>query len=286
MQKIRIISDSASDINVEFAKELDVSIVPCNVMINGEHFKDGIDIDSTTFFTRMKNEDILPKTSQPSPEDFMDEFRKFEDYSDIVCITLTSKGSGTYNSACLAKKFLEEEGFKANIYIVDSLNASITILELVKIARKMVDEGKTAQEIVENIEFLQDKMTLYFILDTLEYVRKGGRIGNVKATLGTLLKIKPVLTFIGGIVHDVAKVRGLESGRAKLIEYFNEKAYKFDEVSIIHTLNIEQAKKLESELKAKFQNIKVYIYEAGSSIGTYTGPGGIGIVFREKASRW
>ena len=256
MEKIRIVADSASDITVKHAKELDVSVIPVNVLIGNEHFKDGIDIDSRTFFERMRNENITPKTSQPSPEDYIEEFKKFSDYTDIICICLTSKGSGTYNSACLAKRLLQEENFPVNIHVL------------------------------EKVEFLKDKMALYFVLDTLEYVRKGGRIGNVKAVLGTILKIKPLLTFIKGYAQDVDKVRGAPSARAKLIEYFKNKAYKFDEVSIVHAFNIEQAKLLEEELLAKFHNIKITMYEVGTSIGSYTGPGGVGLVFREKSSRW
>ena len=286
MEKIRIVADSASDITVKHAKELDVSVIPVNVLIGDEHFKDGIDIDSRTFFERMRNENITPKTSQPSPEDYIEEFKKFSDYTDIICICLTSKGSGTYNSACLAKTLLQEENFPVNIHVVDSLNASIPILETVQVAKRMVDDGKPVSEILEKVEFLKDKMALYFVLDTLEYVRKGGRIGNVKAVLGTILKIKPLLTFIKGYAQDVDKVRGAPSARAKLIEYFKNKAYKFDEVSIVHAFNIEQAKLLEEELLAKFHNIKITMYEVGTSIGSYTGPGGVGLVFREKSSRW
>lgn len=286
MSKIRIMADSASDVSQAYASELDVSVIPVNIMIGDENFKDGVSITSDDMFKKMLSEDILPKTSQPSPEDFMDEFKKYSDHTDIICLCLTSQGSGTYNSACLAKKLLEEDGFKSNIHIFDTLNASIPILEMVKIAKQMADDGKNALEIVEHLEFLRDKMVLYFVCDTLEYIRKGGRIGNVKFVVGTLLKIKPILTFIRGIATDVGKIRGIEQARRKLVELFEEKAHSFTEVTIVHAFNLEQAKKLENDICAKFKNIKVSIYQVGTSIGTYTGPGAFGIVFREKAPRW
>lgn len=286
MKKIKIIADSASDISLEMAKELNVGVVPVNVTIDGEHYKDGVTIDSQTFFKKMLEKNCLPKTSQPSPQDYMDEYKKYEDYSDIICFSLTSKGSGTYASACLARDIIKEEGFAPNIHVVDSLNASLPIFELVKIAQNMIEEGKDVSEILEHTEFLKDKMAIYFVVDTLEYIRKGGRIGNVKAVIGTLLKIKPILTFIKGYAQDVDKVRGLDQARKKLVDFFEEKANSLSEITVVHAYNIEQAKKLETEIREKFKNIKVSIYEVGTSIGTYTGPGAFGIVFREKAPRW
>ena len=286
MEKIKIIADSASDITLKYAKELDVSIIPINVSIGDEHFKDGVDIDPQMLFKRMLSEDILAKTSQPSPEDYITEFKKFSDHTDIIVICLTSKGSGTYNSACLAKQLFEEECKTTKIHVLDSLNASIPILHTVTIMKSMVDDGKSVQQILEKCAFLQDKMALYFVVDTLEYIRKGGRIGNVRAVIGTLLRIKPILTFIKGYAQDVDKVRGIEQARKKLIKFFEEKAHSFSEVTIVHAFNLEQAKKLEEEICIKFKNIKVSIYEVGTSIGSYTGPGAFGVVFLEKAPRW
>lgn len=287
MSKIRIMADSASDVSQAYSKEIDVSVIPVNVMIGDEHYKDGVSLTGEQLFRRMLDDDITPKTSQPSPEDFMEEFKKYDDHTDIICLCLTSQGSGTYNSACLAKKLLEEEGtFKPNIYIFDSLNASIPILEMVKVAKNMADEGKTAEEIITHLEYLRDKIVLYFVCDTIEYIRKGGRIGNVKFALGTLLKIKPILTFIRGIATDVDKIRGVDQARIKLISLFEQKAHSFEKVTIVHAFNIEQAKKLKAEFCEKFQNIKVDMYEVGTSIGTYTGPGAFGIVFLEKSPRW
>lgn len=286
MEKIRFMADSASDISQEFAKEMGVSIIPVNVSIGDEQFKDGVTIDSDTFFQRLVDEDVIPKTSQPSPDDYIAEFRKYEDHTDIICVCLTSKGSGTYNCANLAKQIIKEEGFAPNIHIVDSLNASIAILETVKLGKKMADDGSTVSQILAKLEEIKDKMSIYFVVDTLEYIRKGGRIGNVKAMLGTVLKIKPILTFIKGYAQDVDKVRGIEQARRKLISFFEEKAQSFSEVTVVHAFNKEQAKLLEKEIKAKFEDIKISLYQVGTSIGTYTGPGAFGLVFMEKAPRW
>ncbi|MFI3226454.1 MAG: DegV family protein [Clostridia bacterium] len=286
MRKIKIMADSASDITQAKAKELGITVIPGCVNLGQENFRDGVDIQSKEFFAKVIASDVMPKSSQPSPEAFMEEFRKYEDYDDILCLALTSKSSGTYNSACLAKQMLEEENFGAKIHIFDTLNASITILSMVKNCNKMILEGKTVQEIIKHLESIRDKMSLYFVCDTLDYLKKGGRINTATYAIGTLLKIKPIITFFKGAPIDCEKVRGIDQARRKLIELFEQKSEAFSEISIIHAVNMEQAKKLEEEIKAKFNDIKVHMYEVGASTGTHTGPGAFGVIFCEKAPRW
>lgn len=290
INKIKIITDSCSDLPMRLARERDICIVPLTVTFGPRHFTEHVDIDSKLFFKLLvENKAHFPKTSQPNPEAFLKAFRdaEIDGYTDIICINVTSKSSGTYNSASVARTLaLEDPDIKANIHVFDSLNASLAVGELVLAADNMAKSGMTAAQVLEQLELLRTRMAIYFILDTLEFVRKGGRIGNIRAVLGELMHIKPVLTFFKGVPVDVSKVRGFLQAKDELIRIFKAKALTMEKVTIIHAASSDRAKQLSAELEKMIKNIKISIYEVGAVMGTYTGPGAIGLVFEEKKPRW
>ena len=230
--------------------------------------------------------DGLPKTSQPSPEAFMRVFEKYAAVKHIICITVTGVSSGTVRSAQLAANLLKEQGFAPEIHVVDSCNASAAIGILAETACDMVRAGCGIDEILDRLHEMQHTTALYFLLDTLEYVRKGGRIGNISAVFGQLLGIKPLLTFLEGAPTDIAKCRGYKQATAKLIQKFIDTAANLHEVIIVHADAPAAASALAGELKARVRDIKIRIHAAGAVIGTYAGPGAIGLAFEEKAVRW
>jgi len=216
----------------------------------------------------------------------MKAFRDAGECDDIICITMTSQSSGTYASALLAQGLLREEGFLPRIHIVDSLNVSHATGILAKRAAQMASDNIPADEIVAVLREMVPRSSIYFVLETLEYVRRGGRIGAIKATIGSLLRIKPILTFIRGIPTDVDKIRGMEQAKQWLFNKFSAVAETYDEVTVIHADSYEDAKSFSKMLEARYQKIRVNIQEIGAVLAVYAGPKAIGLSFLEKSPKW
>lgn len=283
---IIVISDTSCDYSADQAEAAGFSMVPLTVTFGSETLIDGLELTPAQFFRRLEKMDGLPKTSQPSPDSFMRVFEKYADAKHIICVTVTGVSSGTVRSAQLAADLLKEQGFAPEIHVIDSYNASCAIGLLAETACDMVREGKTIEEILDRLHEMQHTTSLYFLLDTLEYVRKGGRIGNISAVFGQLLGIKPLLTFLEGAPTDIAKCRGYKQATTKMIQKFLDTAANIHEVIIVHADAPAAALALAGELKAKVKDIRVRIHAAGAIIGTYAGPGAIGLAFEEKAARW
>jgi DegV family protein with EDD domain len=285
---IAIFADSSCDFPREYAESQNISLIPLTVSFGDMQYTDGIDIDTATFFKLLKdNPHTLPKTSSPNPDNFIGAFKSVSsDCEDIICFTLTSKSSGTFNSASIAKNMLDaDSSFKPRIIIFDTLNASIAIGLIASTASAMAAKGNNLEMIIKRITEMRERTALYFVLDTLEYMRKGGRIGAVKAILGTLLNVKPILTFLNGTPIDIDKCRGIANAQEKLIKLFFEKSANLNEVSIIHASSIDRAKGMAADLERTIANIKVKIFEVGAVMGSYTGAGAIGLAFEEKTAR-
>lgn len=284
--EIVVISDTCCDYSADQAESAGFSMVPLTVTFGNETFLDGLELSPAQFYRRLSRSDILPKTSQPSPEAFMRVFEKFSDAKHIICVTVTGVSSGTVRSAQLAADLLKEKGFAPEIHVIDSCNASAAIGLLAETACDMVRAGSGIDEILARLHEMQHTTALYFLLDTLEYVRKGGRIGNISAVFGQLLGIKPLLTFLEGAPTDIAKCRGYRQAVSKLIQKFLDTAANIHEVIIVHADAPAEAAALAADLKALVKDIRIRIHAAGAIIGTYAGPGAIGLAFEEKAVRW
>ena len=264
--EIVVISDTSCDYSADQAEAAGFSMVPLTVTFGDETLLDGLELTPSQFFKRLAKMNGLPKTSQPSPDAFMRVFEKFSAAKHIICVTVTGVSSGTVRSAQLAADLLREKGFQPEIHVVDSCNASAAVGLLAETACGMVRDGCGIDEILARLHEMQHTTALYFLLDTLEYVRKGGRIGNISAVFGQLLGIKPAT--------------------AKLVQKFIDTAANLHEVIIVHADAPAAAAALAGDLKALVKDIKVRIHAAGAVIGTYAGPGAIGLAFEEKAVRW
>ena len=284
--EIVVISDTSCDYSADQAEAAGFSMVPLTVTFGDETLLDGLELTPSQFYKRLAKMNGLPKTSQPSPDAFMRVFEKFSAAKHIICVTVTGVSSGTVRSAQLAADLLREKGFQPEIHVVDSCNASAAVGLLAETACGMVRDGCGIDEILARLHEMQHTTALYFLLDTLEYVRKGGRIGNISAVFGQLLGIKPPLTFLEGAPTDVAKCRGYKQATAKLVQKFIDTAANLHEVIIVHADAPAAAAALAGDLKALVKDIKVRIHAAGAVIGTYAGPGAIGLAFEEKAVRW
>lgn len=284
--EIVVISDTSCDYSADQAEAAGFSMVPLTVTFGDETLLDGLELTPSQFYKRLAKMNGLPKTSQPSPDAFMRVFEKFSAAKHIICVTVTGVSSGTVRSAQLAADLLKEKGFQPEIHVVDSCNASAAVGLLAETACDMVRDGCGIDEILARLHEMQHTTALYFLLDTLEYVRKGGRIGNISAVFGQLLGIKPLLTFLEGAPTDVAKCRGYKQATAKLVQKFIDTAANLHEVIIVHADAPAAAAALAGDLKALVKDIKIRIHAAGAVIGTYAGPGAIGLAFEEKAVRW
>jgi DegV family protein with EDD domain len=277
MQKVKIISDSASDISPQIVKDLNITIVPLKVNFGERVYKDFYDLSSDEFFMMMKKTDVMPKTSMVSPSEWKEVFKKeSEQYDCVICFTLSSNASGTYQSALLAK----EELGSGNVEIIDSNSLSYGYGIAVVEAAKMALNGEEKSEIIKAFTNFMKNIDVYFIVDSLENLRKGGRINLSQAILGTLLDIKPLLTIENGLVVPVAKIRGKKNIVNKMIKIFKERGYAENcKIAIAHGL----MPKLKDEMKEKiievFKPREISETKVGSVIGTHAGPGVIGVIF-------
>ena len=278
--KTRIIIDSTTDLVPEYKER--VSVVPLIVNFGEEEYIDGVTINYKTFYEKLIESDVLPTTSQANPDAFMKEFEKVKEAGEsAVVITLSSKLSGTYQSAMIAADDFD------NIYVVDGGSATIGNSILVEYAFKLLDEGLSAKEIAEKLEEEKGKIVIVALLDTLEYLKKGGRISKTVAFAGTVLNIKPVVSVIDGEIGMLGKARGSKMGNNLLVQEI-EKAGGVDFSKPV----LLGYSGLSNNLLLKYIEDSKHIWEEGldsvrystigSVIGTHAGPGAIAVAFFKK----
>lgn len=278
---IRILVDSSSDYEIEEVKRKNLELIPINVTLNGKSYADGIELKKDTFFKMLVESDDFPQTAQPSPETFLNIFEDAKSKGDqIICILLSSGLSGTYQSALLVKNMIDYEG----IYIVDSLTATYPIKIMADYACSLVKEGLSAPQIVEKLENIKSRVRLLAVLDTLEYLSKGGRIPKSIAAIGEIAKVKPVITVTkDGQVGVLAKCLGKKKASSHIIKTLSE--IEIDTtfpVSTIYSYGTDNCEVFEQKLTQSGYNIKERA-QIGSTIGAHIGPGAFGVVFVEKA---
>lgn len=280
---IQIICDSASDITREMAQKWNVTVLPIKTIFGETEYLDGVTMTHEEFFEKLVETDELPTTSQIAPYEYEEAFKEIVENGDTaICITLSSKLSGCHQSAHIAAADYPDQ-----IYIVDSENVCVGEQILVQMAVQLRDEGKGAKEIVEILNKEKKNIRLIALLDTLEYLKKGGRISSATALAGTLLSIKPVIGIENGEVVMLGKARGSKNGNNMLINLVEkEGGINFDKP---HSLAYSG---LSDKLLQKYIADSARIYEGkvdhlqtctiGSTIGTHVGPGAIAAAFFAK----
>lgn len=275
--KTQIIVDSTSDLLPQYKAR--VHTVPMTVHFGTEEFLDGVTIDHKTFYEKLVESDTLPTTSQASPSDFMSVFEKVAAAgSSAVVITLSSKLSGTYQSAMIAVENYE------SIYVVDSGSVTIGGGILVEFALRLSEEGRSAKEIAERLEDAKRKIVVVALLDTLEYLQKGGRVSKTVAFAGSILNIKPVISVVDGEIRLIGKARGSKTGNNLLVQEI-EKAGGIDftmPVLLGYTglSDTLLRKYIEDSRYLWDQNLEQVPYTVvGSVVGTHAGPGAIAVAF-------
>lgn len=280
---IKIITDSTSYIPKEFIDEYDISVISLNVLMNGVSKRE-VDLDTATFYADMQLNNEIPTSSQPSPDEMYNTFEKIVKNGDsIVGIFISSDMSGTVSSANLVKNMILEKYPSAEIIIIDSRTNCMQMGYIAIEAAKAAKENKDINEIVDICNRVINNSRFLFTPDTLDYLKKGGRIGGASALLGTLFQIKPILTVIDGKTTVFTKVRtkkkAIETLVNTLIADLQDK--KLGGV-IVHHINCkEEGLLLASTIKEKL-DIDVKIATIGPVIGLHVGPGSIGIAYFTK----
>lgn len=280
--KVRIVTDSTADIPLEVREKYNIEMIPLKVHFGEETYLDAITIHPENFYEKLAQAESLPTTSQPSPVEFLEVYKKLleEDPEvNIISIHLSAILSGTYQSAVLAKSLLEEQG--EQITIIDSKSASYGIGMLVIAAAEAAQQGKNVEQCLEEIYELRNNTELYFLVDTLEYLQKGGRIGRAASLLGSLLSVKPILSLDQntGEVMSVDKVRGHKKALARIIELLQEK-FKADQpvnLTVAHSSAEHYAEEITALMKEHFSIAALSYTTIGPVIGTHTGPGAVAV---------
>lgn len=274
MAQVRIVTDSTADIPVELRERYGIEMVPLKVHFGHEMYQDAVTIDADQFYQKLVESPKLPTTSQPSPVEFLDVFNRLNEEPDtpIISIHLSSAFSGTYQSAMLAKSMMEEA---SDITIVDSKSASYGFGSFVVLAAKMAQDGKTKEEILEAIQWMQEHRKLFFLVDSLEYLQKGGRIGKAAALFGTLLNIKPILSIDAeGEVYSVEKVRGSKKAVQRIVDMLEQDFKDVPvHVAVGYTDSLAATEPVVAALKSHLDIKSLMHTRIGAVIGTHVGLG-------------
>ncbi|MFZ5898723.1 MAG: DegV family protein [Bacillota bacterium] len=278
---VHIVTDSTADIPPELVTQHNITVVPLKVLFGEEVFRDGVDISIDAFYERLVKEKST--TSQPSPGDFLEVYSRLTENGDsVISIHISAALSGTMQSARLARSMLPDR----NIETVDSRLTSIALGMIVLEAARAAEAGLDHEVVSDLVHRLMESTEVYFMVDTLEYLHRGGRIGKAQALLGTLLNLKPVLQLKDGIVQPFEKVRG----RAKALDtvvrtaVFASNKYGPLNYTILHGNVPEIARELEEKLVTQLGYEPYLVCRVGAVIGTHTGPGVAGLVFYPRSA--
>lgn len=280
---VKLVIDSASDISKREAEELGIHMIPMSILFGDKTYLDGVDLSGRDFFEKLIETDELPTTSQINMFQFEECFSELTaDGSEVVAVTLSSKLSGTYAGAMSAA-----ESFPGKVFVVDSLNASLGERILIQYAARLLKEGAAAKELVAGLEEAKQRIRLMALLDTLEYLQKGGRISAVTAMSGAVFQIKPVISIMNGEVKMIGKAMGSKKGNnllVRLVERSGGIDFQMPHAvaysGMDDTLLQKYLRDSESLWKEELNDVPSYCI--GSTIGTHVGPGAIAVAFFAK----
>ena len=277
---IKIVTDSGSDISQAEALEKEITVLPLKTIIGDREYRDGIDISTTEFYERLIESDDIPKTSQISPYDYEAAFeRELKDFDSVLCITISSKLSGCYQSACIAAS-----EFDGRVTVVDSESVSLGLRCLVEYAVELLKSETDIKKAEEALNIQKKKLMVVALLDTLEYLKKGGRISAAAALAGNVLSIKPVIALRDGEIIMLGKARGSKNGNNLLTQCVKirgpidfKKPYCLAYSGLSDALLKKYIEDTGSFFNVDKENIPIHII--GSTIGTHSGPGAIAAAF-------
>lgn len=281
MGKIKIITDSVGDLPQDLAEEWDVEIVPLTINFEDGSYRDGVDIKSDEFYKKLRTCDRLPTTAQVTPSEFLEVYKKYSnEYDDFIVITISSAMSGTFQSAVTAS---EIGGLEDRVTVIDSKGITLGQGLMVLEAARMAKRGESKEEIINRINEMVEKVEYILVVDTLEYLKKGGRLSATKAFVGEALKIKPVLTMKDGKLIQTGKIRGRKKVIKWIMEELKESKVDFSKqtIGVNHTDSREFAEELAEKIQKNFAPKEIILGDVGATVGTHAGPGAVAVYFEK-----
>jgi DegV family protein with EDD domain len=276
---IRVVTDSTANLPADLAASKGIEVVPLQVMFGSESFADGIDITNEQFYERLKQSKALPTTSQPAPGQFAATYRRLlnDGASSIISLHISHRLSGTYAAAVAGREMVPG----AKIAVLDTLSVTLGLGILALRAAEAVAAGLSHEEVVALIARLAPRTRVIFVVDTLEYLQKGGRIGAASAFLGSLLSLKPILAVRDGLVQPVERVRTKSRALDHLAKLVAQEVQPGSAVRLVvlHGQALGEATDLAESLRKTFQIPDMLIGEVGPVIATHTGPGAVGVAY-------
>jgi DegV family protein with EDD domain len=277
---VRIVTDSTSDIPQEKARALGITIVPLTVFFAEEAYLDGVELGNAGFYEKLQTSKVSPRTSQPPPAAFQEAYKQLinEGADAILSVHVSAKLSGTYQSACTGRDSLPDDVKKIPIDVIDSETVSLAMGVAIMHAAEEAQQGASFEEIKAHLLDELSRTRILFVLDTLEYLKRGGRVGGAKALLGNLLSVKPVLSIKNGVVVAVEQPRTRNKAYGRIAQMLREME-KPEQFTIVES-DSEVGQQLAQAVKQTFPGSgAIPTYKLGAVVGTYAGPGTAGIAF-------
>ncbi|MEN6326590.1 MAG: DegV family protein [Syntrophomonas sp.] len=271
-----VVTDSTAYLSPEFIKQNKIEVVPLNVNLQGEIFKEGMGRTNHDYFNLLRQQPIFPQTSQPSAGDFLKVFAQLKSGDEALVIVISAGISGTDQSALTARKMLNREDIK--IEVIDSRFTSLGLAFQVMKAYELRDRGNKLEDIKEDLINMQKQMSFFFLVDDLEYLARGGRIGHWSKHLGSILQIKPVLHLKDGKIEVFQKIRTRSKAINLIAEEFSKRAGQVEKVAIAHVDSWELVPEIRDKIAGIYKG-PLEIYEVGPVIGSHVGPGTVGLCF-------
>jgi DegV family protein with EDD domain len=277
---IKIVTDSTADLPPQLAKELGITVVPVYVRFGDKVYRDRVDISEDEFYQRLLHDPIHLKTTQPSPQDFVDVYEDLAQEADgIISIHVSSKLSGTYNSALRGKELVEKE---CPIEVIDSQVVTMGLGQLVIAANTIAESGKSLQQVVEEVKQMIPSIHVLGLLDTLKYLALGGRIGKVQALLGSVLSVKPMLTIKDGELVPAGQVRSRTKGIDRLFT-FVKNAVDIHDLAVVYNTTPDEAQALVGRMGSIFPKERIRLARLGPALGVHAGPGILFVALQGRA---
>lgn len=275
---VKIVSDTVNGIPAEIAQQLEIINVPLRVNFGTETLRDCVDISPEAFLDRLATSKQFPTTSQPPAGDFLEVFQKLRAAGhDVLCILLSQKLSGTVMSANTAKEQLQDE----QVQVFDTFSVAAGEAILVMEAARLAQAGQSLTQIMQSLEAMRDKVHLYFVVDTLEYLAKGGRLSTAQAFIGTVLQMKPILKVEHGQIEGAERIRTTSKAHARLRHIVAEgiRGKTRVQVAVIYTTIKDQAQKLADEIRTEYHLPHVPVHTISPVVSAHTGPRALGVAF-------
>lgn len=284
MKPIKIMTDSCSDITLEIAEKYGIHLLPIHIIFGDEDYRDRYDITAEEFYEKLVSSPVHPKTAQVSVGEHIEAFSKYANDYTIIHVPMSSKASGTYQSACLARDAVIEENANAQIHVFENNQLSYAYGLWVIEAAKMAADGKSAEEILNMLDEKINNSEILFSVSTLDYLQKGGRISSASKLIANVLDISPILSVEGGLVVSKEKVRGSKKVISKMASILSENALDDPDqkIYVMHGNDLEKATRLIDKVKelTNFNNFEIEYL--GPCIGIHAGPKAFGIIYQKK----